>query len=89
MTIRRCLLVSGDVQGVFYRDSCRRVAQDAGVAGWARNLPDGRVEVCLEGEADAVQRVEAWCNKGTRHSEVDSVEASDEEPQGEQGFSIR
>jgi len=89
MTIRRRLLVSGDVQGVFYRDTCRQVAQDAGVSGWARNLPDGRVEVCLEGDAEAVRRVEEWCHKGTRYAEVDSIESHDEEPSGEGGFSIR
>jgi acylphosphatase len=88
MTVRRRVLVSGRVQGVFFRDSCRREAQAARVAGWARNLPDGRVEVCLEGEEDAVERVIKWCHDGTPWSRVTSVEVSDEEPQGSTGFSV-
>ena len=89
MTVRRRVLVSGDVQGVFFRDTCRQEAQAAGVAGWARNLPDGRVEVCLEGAEDAVEKMIKWCHDGTRWSRVESVEVSDEEPRGNSGFSIR
>jgi acylphosphatase len=89
MTIRRRVLVSGRVQGVFFRDTCRRVAEAAGVAGSARNLPDGRVEACLEGEPDVVQRVIDWCRRGTDWAQVTSVEVIDEEPRGETGFRIR
>jgi acylphosphatase len=81
--------VGGDVQGVFFRDSCKRVAQEAGVAGWARNNPDGRVEVILEGDRAAVERVTEWCREGPRTAYVDSVEVQEEEPKGETGFSIR
>jgi acylphosphatase len=86
--IRRRLLVSGRVQGVFYRDSCKATAQGAGVAGSARNLPDGRVEIILEGDTDAVDEVIAWCRKGTSQSKVESVEVSEEEPAGSSGFGI-
>jgi acylphosphatase len=89
MTVRRHLLVGGRVQGVFYRDTCRRVANEAGVAGWAANLADGRVEIVLEGAPGAVERVVSWCRKGTQYSSVDSVEITDESPQGESGFRIR
>ncbi|MGH2729305.1 MAG: acylphosphatase [Actinomycetota bacterium] len=87
--IRRRVLVSGRVQGVFFRDTCRRVAEAAGVAGWARNMPDGRVEVVLEGERDAVQSVVDWCRRGTDWAQVTSVEVIEEEPRGETGFRIR
>jgi acylphosphatase len=83
------VLVSGRVQGVFYRDTCRRIASEAGVAGWASNLPDGRVEVVLEGDPDSVELVLSWCHEGTPYSSVDSVEVSDENPGGASGFSIR
>jgi acylphosphatase len=89
MTIRRRVLVSGRVQGVFFRDTCRRVAEAAGVAGWARNLPDGHVEVALEGERDVVQGVIDWCRRGTDWAEVTDVEVIEEEPRGETGFRIR
>lgn len=88
MTVRRRLLVSGLVQGVFYRDTCRRVARDAGVAGTARNLRDGRVEVVLEGDPDAVERVAAWCARGPDGARVEGVETHDEEPRGERGFTV-
>jgi acylphosphatase len=86
MTIRRRLLVSGQVQGVFYRDSCRKQAEEKGITGSARNLPDGRVEVILEGAEDAVERMIEWCRRGSDMARVDSVEVEDQEPQGESGF---
>lgn len=88
MTVRRRLLVSGRVQGVFYRDTCRRVARDEGVAGAARNLPDGRVEVVLEGDPDPVGRVERWCAEGPDGAVVEGVEAHDETPRGMRGFDV-
>lgn len=86
MTIRRRLLVSGRVQGVFYRDSCRREVEEKGIAGSARNLPDGRVEVILEGDEDAVERMTEWCRQGSQAARVDSVVVEDQEPQGESSF---
>jgi acylphosphatase len=89
MKVRRRVFVSGRVQGVFYRDSCRRVAGENGVAGWASNRPDGRVEMVLEGEEDAVDRVLAWAREGTDWAQVIDVEVTDEDVRGESGFSIR
>jgi acylphosphatase len=86
--IRRRLLVSGRVQGVFYRDTCRSVAEQAGVAGSAANLPDGRVEVVLEGEAEAVEGVIAWCRDGTDGSRVEAVDISEETPEGDSDFRV-
>jgi len=89
MTVRKRLLVTGRVQGVFFRDTCRRVASEAGVAGWATNLPDGRVEVVVEGDPGSVDAVVRWCQEGTAYSRVESVEVADEKPEGTSGFSIR
>lgn len=89
MSARKHLFVEGRVQGVFYRDTCRRVAEEAGVAGWARNLEDGRVEIVLEGEPDAVERVIEWCRRGTPYAKVSDVDVADEEPEGLEGFQIR
>lgn len=89
MTVRKRALVTGRVQGVFFRDTCRRVAEEHGVGGWARNLPDGRVEIVLEGGPEDVDRVIAWAREGTPWAHVSGVEVSDEEVRGESGFSIR
>jgi acylphosphatase len=86
MTIRRRVLVSGRVQGVFYRDSCRQKAEEEGIGGSARNLSDGRVEVILEGDDDAVERMTQWCRQGSGAAQVESVEIEEQEPQGEGSF---
>ncbi len=86
--IRRRLVISGRVQGIGFRYSCRRVAESAGVAGWCRNLSDGRVEAALEGEADAVERVVAWCRRGPSHAIVTDIDVVDETPTGETGFRL-
>ncbi len=85
----RRVLVSGVVQGVFFRDSCRRQAQAAGVTGWVRNRPDGRVEALFEGPPAAVERLVAWCRQGPSQAEVDSVEISDQPLSGAKGFRLR
>jgi len=84
--VRRRVLVSGLVQGVFFRESCRRAARQEGLAGWVRNLPDGRVEACFEGPADAVSRLVAWCGYGPPQASVSGVEVFDEPPSGDLGF---
>ena len=86
---RRRVLVAGRVQGVWFRESCRDQALVAGVAGWVRNLADGRVEVVLEGPPAAVDGVVAWCRRGPRRARVDGVDVVDEAPVGEQGFRVR
>jgi acylphosphatase len=88
MVVRRRVVVDGRVQGVFFRDTCHRVAVDAGVGGWVRNRPDGRVEACFEGEEDAVARLVSWCRVGPRFARITSVEVTDEEPVGEGAFRV-
>jgi acylphosphatase len=87
--VRRRVVVSGRVQGVFFRDSCRREAAALGVAGWVRNRADGRVEAVFEGDADAVERLVAWCRSGPSRADVDAVEVHEEAPAGERGFAVR
>ena len=87
--IRRRLVVRGQVQGVFFRDSTRRRADSLGVAGWAANRADGAVEVVLEGPPDAVETVAEFARRGPSRARVDSVDDSEEEPEGLTGFTVR
>jgi len=87
--IRRRVIVHGLVQGVFFRDSMRRLAQRHGVNGWVANRSDGAVEAVFEGEADAVERLVAFSREGPRGARVDSVEMAEEEPEGLRGFAVR
>lgn len=88
MAVRKRVLVSGRVQGVFFRDTCRRRAQQEGVSGSARNLPDGRFEAIFEGDPDAVEALVKWCHDGPPHAAVEAVEVSDERPGGTTGFEV-
>ena len=87
--VRRRVLVEGDVQGVFFRDECRKQAERAGVTGSARNRSDGRVEVVLEGDEGPVKRLVEWCRQGSNRAEVTGVEVTEEEPEGLSGFDTR
>jgi acylphosphatase len=87
--IARKAVVSGRVQGVFFRDSARREARRLGVAGWVRNRADGRVEAWFEGPADAVGQLVRWCSDGPRHADVDDVEVTEVEPEGHPVFVVR
>jgi acylphosphatase len=82
------VLVSGTVQGVFFRDTCRRMAGRQGVRGWVRNLPDGRVEAVFEGDPEPVGRLVAWCRRGPSGAEVRDVRDLEEPPEHLAGFAI-
>jgi acylphosphatase len=86
---RKRVVVHGLVQGVFYRDTCRREARARQVAGWVRNCPDGTVEAVFEGEGGAVREMVAWASQGPRYARVERVDEYDEEPAGENGFRVR
>jgi len=86
---RRRVVVQGHVQGVFFRETMRRRAAAAGVAGWVRNRPDGCVEAVFEGERDAVERLVSFAREGPRGARVDWVDIAAEEPEGLAGFEIR
>jgi acylphosphatase len=85
---RQRVRVYGEVQGVFFRDSCRQEASRLGVAGWARNANDGSVEAVFEGDVEAVEAMCRWCQVGPSRARVERVETVIEEPKGERGFRV-
>lgn len=87
--VRRHVVVTGAVQGVWFRDTCQNVARRAGVAGWIRNRTDGSVEAIFEGPDDAVDQLVAWCHEGPERAEVAQVTVTDEPVEGSAGFWIR
>lgn len=87
--VRRRVRISGRVQGVFFRDTCRRRAAAAQVSGSVRNLSDGRVEAVFEGDPRGVEELLSWCRRGPRLAEVTSVEVVEEPPEGLRGFAVR
>ena len=87
--VRYRVLISGRVQGVFFRDTCRRLAEQHGVAGWVRNLPDGRVEAVFEGPDGDVRRLVDWVRTGPRLAVVDNVAVQPEPPEGLAAFRIK
>jgi acylphosphatase len=86
---RKRVVARGRVQGVFFRDSTRREAESAGVAGWVSNRSDGAVEAVFEGDEAAVERMVEFVRRGPGHAEVDDVDVSEEEPEGLSGFHVR
>jgi acylphosphatase len=87
--VARRAVVHGRVQGVFFRDTVRRAAQQRGVSGWAANRPDGTVEVWLEGESDAVDSMLRVLHDGPPRAEVERVDVDEVKPQALSGFEIR
>lgn len=78
MNTRVHLFISGTVQGVFFRDSAKQVAQSLGITGYVRNLQDGRVELVAEGEKDSINTLVQWCHKGPPSAIVVSVDIENE-----------
>ncbi len=87
--VRYRVVISGRVQGVFFRDTCRRLAHQYGVSGWVRNLSDGSVEAVFEGPAADVDRLVEWSRQGPRFAVVEDVRVHAEPPEGLSGFQIR
>jgi acylphosphatase len=87
--IRARAIISGRVQGVFYRMETKRAADRIGVFGWVRNLRDGTVEAVFEGDPERVNEVLDWCRHGPPHAEVKDVDVIRSEYTGEfNGFNI-
>ena len=82
------VVVTGRVQGVFFRAACARSARELGVAGSVANRRDGAVEAVFEGPEEVVASMIDWCRRGTDHARVDGVEVSEEDPDEEEGFRI-
>ena len=89
--IRVRVVVSGTVQGVSFRDGCRRQAAAHQVNGWVRNLPDGSVEAVFEGSPDAVEAMLDWTRHGPPMASVTRVDVYKEAPapEGLNGFTVR
>ncbi len=82
------VVVSGRVQGVFFRTTCAAKARRRSLSGWVRNLPDGRVEAVFEGTSELVEEMVAWCRRGPDLARVGDVETVALEPVGGSGFEI-
>jgi acylphosphatase len=80
---RATLVISGLVQGVFYRASAQKEASRLGLVGEIRNLPGGNVEAIAEGEKAAIEEFATWCRRGPPAARVHDVEISWAEPTGE------
>lgn len=87
-TVRRHLVVSGRVQGVFYRETLRRLAKAKGVGGWARNTRDG-LEAEIEGPRPVVDELITWCRTGPPNAVVIHVQVDEREPTGGTDFRVR
>jgi acylphosphatase len=83
------VFVSGDVQGVMFREAIAEKANEQGVTGWVRNLNDGRVEAVLEGPRDEVYRVVGLCRAGPKGARVANVQVDREPPKNEKTFKIK
>jgi len=84
------VFVSGNVQGVFFRQKTKRQAESLDVNGWVRNLPDGRVEAVFEGEEEAVKKLVEYCHYGPSSAKVTGVDVIGESYRGEfSGFETR
>jgi acylphosphatase len=77
---RAHVYVSGQVQGVFFRDSTQEIAEQLGLTGWVKNLPDGRVEALFEGPSERVREMIRWCEQGPPHAKVDTWTPSSRHP---------
>ena len=86
--VRVRAVVSGRVQGVWYRESCRREAERLGVGGWVRNRHDGRVEIEAEGPRPAVDALLTWAGHGPPRAVVDRMAVDDRPPLGESRFRV-
>ncbi|MEA2037804.1 MAG: acylphosphatase [Nanoarchaeota archaeon] len=87
---RAHLIVSGRVQGVWFRDTTNKVASKLGLKGFVRNLPDGNVEVIAEGNEEKIKKLVKFCHDGPEHADVNNVDISYEDSKDEfTTFSIR
>lgn len=81
--VRVHIFVSGRVQGVFFRDNTKRKAEELGIFGWVKNLPDDKVEAIFEGERGKVEEIIEWTKKGPSMAQVAGVEVEWQEYKGE------
>jgi acylphosphatase len=82
------VIVTGRVQGVFFRKTTVQEAERLGLAGWVKNRTDGRVEIEAEGTAEALEAFLAFCRRGPEHARVDELAVAHHPPRGEVGFRV-
>ena len=88
--VRAHILVSGRVQGVYFRENTRKKAQELGVFGWVRNLKDGKVEALFEGDKEKVERMVDWARQGPSSAKVENIEIDWQDYKGEfENFQLR
>jgi acylphosphatase len=87
--VRVRVVITGRVQGVWFRDACREQARALGVGGFVRNRSDGAVDGEFEGPPAAVDRLVAWCHDGPPRAHVTDVEVEPMTPLGDRRFSIQ
>jgi len=84
------VMISGRVQGVWFRSDTKQKAEQLGITGWVRNTADGNVEAILEGEEALVKKMIEWCHQGPPSAQVEHVEVKNQDPtNGFEGFSIK
>lgn len=88
--LRWKMVVSGKVQGVYYRASTEKEASRLGLSGYARNLPDGRVEIVAEGSREGLRQLHQWCQEGPPAAKVSAIDIEEQRANGEfQTFGVR
>jgi len=83
------VLISGRVQGVFFRAHAKEKASELGLSGWVRNLDDGRIEAVFKGAKEKVEEMVRWCKKGPATAKVESIKRLKAKEKGIEGFEIR
>jgi len=84
------IIIQGQVQGVFFRNTAKKIAEEMGMTGWVRNLPDGRLEAVVEGEKDKLEKMAKWAKKGPILARVEKIELEWGEYKGEfKNFEIK
>ncbi|HVD25648.1 MAG TPA: acylphosphatase [Gaiellaceae bacterium] len=89
MSARAHVVVTGRVQGVFFRTETRDRARSLGLGGWVRNNGDGTVEAVFEGDEERVESMVEWCRRGPAHADVENVQVAWEDPHGESEFAVQ
>ncbi len=83
------LIISGRVQGVFFRDNTRRKAKELGLTGYAKNLPDGTVEVVAEGNENKIEEFVGFIREGPGIAKIEGIKIKHKEPENFDGFDIK
>jgi len=90
MLVNVHVIISGRVQGVWFRANTKQMAEQLGLTGWVRNTSDGCVEAVFEGEEHLINKMIEWCNQGSPLSKVKNVDVKNQESTNEfSDFSIR